>query len=162
MNLTKTRRKFVELHEFDESSSKINRKFDEISTKIRQNKNRAQTWPPDGSQDPLSQCPPPLVDYFWVPSGTPKSTKNATSAENWTTEAGFLVFFLAFLFSPAFWLIFGRFWSKDRWQTHVVFSVFLVVFSIWRTFKFIDRYGVWAISIFQFSLKDSKNEQKIL
>ena len=67
-------------------------------------------WLPDGSQDPFRQEVPPTFTNVWVPSGTPKSTKNQHFAAKGAPRNAFLSIFVAnavFLdFLVNFWSIF--------------------------------------------------------
>ena len=52
-------------------------------------------WLPDGSQDPFWQEVSSTFTNFWVPFGTPKSTKNRSLALKGVPGRGFLSIFLA-------------------------------------------------------------------
>ena len=57
-------------------------------------------WSPDGVQDPFPPKVSGIFDYFWLPFGPPKSTQNATLAENGVTRTGCLSILVFF---PVFW-----------------------------------------------------------
>ena len=52
-------------------------------------------WLPDGSQDPFCQEVVPTFTQFWLPSGTPKSTKNRSLAPKGAPGSDFLPICLA-------------------------------------------------------------------
>ncbi len=89
-------------------------------------------WLPDGSQDPLDQCPSPIFASFGVSSGTPKSTKNQFLAKKGAPRNAFLPVWWQMLRFLIFWWIFGRFLMRFRCKNRCMFLHLLVFFSNWR------------------------------
>ena len=50
-------------------------------------------WLPDGFQDPHTKFKYPILVDFWLPQGTPKSTKNGTLGESGGPRAGIFAIF---------------------------------------------------------------------
>ena len=42
----------------------------------------APTWHPEGASPPFCRGVAPTLEHFWLPLGTPKSTKNTTFLKN--------------------------------------------------------------------------------
>ena len=99
-------------------------------------------WLPDGSQDPLDQCPSPIFGSFGVSSGTPKSTKNQFLAKKGAPRNAFLPVWWQMLWFLIFWLIFGRFLMRFQCKNRCMFLHQLVFFSNWRPSQNIVFYDV--------------------
>ena len=119
-------------------------------------------WLPDGSQDPLDQCPSLIFTNFWVSSGTPKSTKNPFLAKKGAPGNAFLPVLVANAAFLDFLADFCRFLVKSRCKNRCMFLHLLVFFSNWRPSRNIVFYGTKAtFSIFEFSIfSEKKNDQK--
>ena len=85
-------------------------------------------WLPDGSQDPLDQCPSFIFTNFWVSSGTPKSTKNPFLAKKGAPGNAFLPVLVANAAFLDFLADFCRFLVKSRCKNRCMFLHLLVFF----------------------------------
>ena len=99
--------------------------------KIGRNAPNHPKWLPDGSQDPLDQCPSLIFTNFWISSGTPKSIKNPFLAKKGAPGNAFLPVWWQMLWFLIFWWIFGRFLMRFRCKNRCMFLHLLVFFSNW-------------------------------
>ena len=102
------------------------------AAKIEKSALNRPKWLPDGSQDPLDQCPSPIFASFGVSSGTPKSTKNQFLAKQGAPRNAFLPVWWQMLWFLIFWWIFGRFLMRFQCKNRCMFLHQLVFFSNWR------------------------------
>ena len=83
------------------------------------------------------QCRPPLGEDFWLPQGTPKSTKNGTLGENGVPEQSFFRFLLRRALQPTFSSIFHRFLTKKSMYFSLLFSSHPCFFLDMATFTIV-------------------------
>jgi len=89
--------------------------------KIEKNALKSLKWLPDGSQDLFSQNHSQIFTNFWVPSRTPKSTKNQSLATKGAPGSDFLLIFLAESVFFTFGLKLSPIFGENRRKTRCIF-----------------------------------------
>ena len=89
--------------------------------KMEKNALNHQKWLPDSSQDPLTQKGSYIFSNFWVPPGTPKTTKNRCFPKKAILRNPFLSIFAAKVVCLNFLNDFGSILDENAMQDLIVF-----------------------------------------
>ena len=93
---------------------KMEPEFTKNGGKIEKNALNRPKWLPDSSQDPFPQWWSPLWEDFWVPWGSPKSSKNRLFQKTDGPRNAFLSIFVA---NAGFLDFLVDFWSIYHWKS---------------------------------------------